>query len=111
VEVTLRHSDLFEALGGERYDAVLFNPPFHDASPASAEEAAWCGGAVVRRFLLDLPAHLTPRGAAWILLPRAEQRRYAPELAAYASAAVAGRWFPVMGRVELLSLRPRGGPG
>lgn len=108
VEVRTLHSDLFGALGDARFDAVLFNPPFHDAAPSTPEEAAWCGGAVMRRFLAELPAHLDAGGAAYVLLPRAEQERYAQELSAFAIERPASRWYPFLGRVDLLRLAPRG---
>lgn len=102
----LQASDLFLALGAERFDAVLFNPPFHDAEPHSLQERAWCGAAVMRRFFAALPHHLTPGGAGWILLPRAEQERYAAELLGFDVRRRASRWFPLLGRVELLELTP-----
>lgn len=114
-------SDLFEALAGERFDAVLFNPPFHDAEPRSAEERAWSGRSTMRRFFAQLPDHLAPGGSAFVLLPRADQERYGPELSRLEPAAVARRWYPILGTVELLRLtpaatapgssRPAAGPG
>lgn len=105
--VRLLHSDLFDALPGETFDAVLFNPPFHDAEPRSPEERAWSGATTVRRFLSQLPAHLTAQGRAFVLFPRADRERYATELAAFDAHSVASQWFPLLGRVELLRLTPR----
>lgn len=72
--VRLVESDLFAALGDERFDLVLCNPPYvTDASMAAlppefrAEPTlALAGGAdgmdVIRRILADLPRHLAPEG-------------------------------------------------
>ncbi|GMU59170.1 MAG: hypothetical protein AMXMBFR34_09330 [Myxococcaceae bacterium] len=103
-------SDLFEALAKERFDAVLFNPPFHDAEPRRPEERAWCGRSTVRRFFEALPAHLTPGGSAWVLMPRADQERYAAELSRFDRAVVDRRWFPILGTLELLRLTPADPP-
>lgn len=106
LEVRFCASDLFEALGGERFDAVLFNPPFHDAEPRRPEERAWSGRSTMRRFFEALPAHLAPSGRAFLLMPRADQERYAKELSRFQRAVVARRWFPILGTVELLRLTP-----
>jgi methylase of polypeptide subunit release factors len=106
VKVRTLASDLFAALPDERFDAVLFNPPFHDAEPRTAEERAWCGRSVMQRLFDELPAHLTATGSGWILLPRAEQERYAAPLARYRVEPHAAQWFPILGTVELLQLTP-----
>lgn len=106
VSVRLLHSDLFDALE-QRYDAILFNPPFHDAAPRSLAETAWCGGDVIRRCLAAAPEHLTPSGALHLLMPRIDQRRYTVELARWSAEVGASRWYPLLGRTDLLVLRPR----
>lgn len=98
-------SDLFDALGGERWDAILWNPPFHDATPATLEERAWCGGEVVRRCLAEARDHLEPDGVLHLLMPRIDQRRYAPELARWSVTVAASRRYPLLGRTDLLELR------
>jgi methylase of polypeptide subunit release factors len=105
--VTLRvlHSNLFEALDGERFDAVLFNPPFHDAEPTSDDERAWCGGAVVRAFLATASRYLRPDGALYVIMPTLDRRRYDGALAPWAVSVADSRWYPLLGRTELLVLR------
>lgn len=100
-------SDLFEALGDECWDAILFNPPFHDAAPRTPEERAWCGGDVVRRCLLQAPDHLSPGGALHVLIPRIDQRRYARELDRWSVSITASRRYPLLGLTDALELRPR----
>lgn len=107
VSVRLVASDLFEALAGERFEVILFNPPFHDATPRTLAETAWCGGDVVRRCLAEAPAHLTPTGALHLVVPRIDQRRYPEALARWSIEVAASRWYPLLGRTELLVLRPR----
>ncbi len=107
VSLRLVCSDLFEALAGERYDAILFNPPFHDATPRTPAERAWCGGEVVRRCLAETPEHLSEGGALHLLMPRLDQSRYASALASWSLEIAASRWYPLLGRTDLLVLLPR----
>ncbi len=107
VEVRLLHSDLFAELAGRRFDAIVFNPPFHDHEAGADDERAWCGGSVVRRCLAEAPTYLAEGGAMYLIVPRIDQERYAGELAAWSVSVAATRWFPLLGRTELLALRPR----
>ncbi len=104
--VRLLHSDLFGSLAEARFDAILFNPPFHDAEPATDEERAWCGGSVVRRFLAQATGHLTPDGALYVIMPRMDRRHYGAALAPWSIRVATSRWYPLLGRTELLVLRP-----
>jgi len=57
--------DLFEGLSDERFDWIVFNPPYLP-SDGSADEASWSGGRtggeVVLRFLSEASGHLKPGG-------------------------------------------------
>lgn len=66
--IDVRHGDLFEPVGGEQFDAVLFNPPFFVGPPADERDAAWRSIDLARRFAAELGRHLRPRGAAYVLL-------------------------------------------
>jgi release factor glutamine methyltransferase len=63
-----RHGDLFDAVAGERFDLVLFNPPFQLGTPRDAREAAWRAPDLARRFATGLADHLSSGGAALVLL-------------------------------------------
>jgi hypothetical protein len=52
------------------------------------------------------PEHLAPDGAVHLLMPRLDQARY-PELAQWSIHVAASRWYPLLGRTDLLVLRPR----
>jgi ribosomal protein L3 glutamine methyltransferase len=72
--ITLHQGDLFEPLGGNRYDLIITNPPYVDAEGMAAlprecrfePELAFDGGAdgldLVRRILNEAGKHLTPQG-------------------------------------------------
>jgi HemK-related putative methylase len=69
--ITARQSDLFAAVAGERFDLVLFNPPFFRGAPRGALDAAWRGDGVIERFAAGLPEMLAPGGRALLLVSSA----------------------------------------
>jgi HemK-related putative methylase len=66
--VDVREGDLFAPLGGERFDLVLFNPPFLVGAPKDHRDAAWRSEDAAHRFAAGLGEHLKPGGAALVLL-------------------------------------------
>ena len=68
LKVDVRHGDLFGPVGAERFDLILFNPPFLRGTPRNDRDRAWRSSDVAEGFALGLKAHLKPRGCAWVLL-------------------------------------------
>jgi release factor glutamine methyltransferase len=66
--VEVRHGNLFEPVRGERFDVMLFNPPFFRGAPAGALEHAWRADDVVERFAAAAARHLASGGHALVLL-------------------------------------------
>jgi HemK-related putative methylase len=66
--VDSRQGDLFAPVGDERFDVVLFNPPFLLGVPKDDRDAAWRSSDAARRFAVGLGDHLKPGGAALVLL-------------------------------------------
>ena len=66
--IEVRQGDLFAPAAGERFDLVLFNPPFFRGEPASALDRAWRGTDVLERFGTGLEAALKPEGQALLVL-------------------------------------------
>jgi len=66
--IETRSGDLFETVRGERFDLILFNPPYYRSAPRNAADAAWRSPDAFERFLRELPAQLAPRGRARIVL-------------------------------------------
>jgi HemK-related putative methylase len=66
--VEVREGDLFAPVQGERFDRVLFNPPFFHGLPATPLEGAFRGLDVAQRFAAGLRGHLRPGGHALVLL-------------------------------------------
>jgi ribosomal protein L3 glutamine methyltransferase len=72
--ITVHRGDLFEPLGGRRYDLIISNPPYVDAEGMAGlprecraePELAFDGGAdgldVISRILKEASAHLMPQG-------------------------------------------------
>lgn len=66
--IEIRQGDLFAPVAGERFDLVLFNPPFLLGMPKDARDAAWRSNDAATRFAAGLTEHLAPNGTALILL-------------------------------------------
>lgn len=67
-KIEVRHGDLFQPVAGQRFDLVLFNPPFIRGEPRNDRDRAWRSTGVAERFAEDLDRHLKPGGAALLLL-------------------------------------------
>jgi len=66
--IEVRHGDLFAPVSGERFDLVLFNPPFLIGTPRDDRDRAWRSLDVAERFAAGLAQHLTADGRALVLL-------------------------------------------
>ena len=66
--IETRVGDLFAPVCDERFDLVLFNPPYFRGKPRSPLDAAWRSVDVFDRFLRELPAHLAVAGRALVVL-------------------------------------------
>ncbi|MCL5995393.1 MAG: methyltransferase domain-containing protein [Chloroflexi bacterium] len=66
--VEVRQGNLFSVLGSERFDVVLFNPPYLRGTPASPFEQAFFSNDIAERFASGLSNHLSPGGYALLLL-------------------------------------------
>ena len=67
-KIEVRHGDLFEPVRGERFDLILFNPPFVRGTPKDTRDGAWRSSDVAERYAAGLRAHLKPGGTALVLL-------------------------------------------
>jgi HemK-related putative methylase len=80
-KVDVRHGDLFAPVAGERFDLVLFNPPFLIGAPRDDRDRAWRSTDIPERFAAGLGHHLKPGGAALLLLSTfGEGHRFLEEL-------------------------------
>ncbi|HYN90029.1 MAG TPA: HemK2/MTQ2 family protein methyltransferase [Ardenticatenaceae bacterium] len=66
--VEVRQGDLFAPVEGERFDLVLFNPPYYPGEPRDRLDLAWRSDDVRRRFASGLEAVLAPHGRALVVL-------------------------------------------
>jgi release factor glutamine methyltransferase len=75
VRVRALRGDLFAPVEGERFDAIVANPPYlptdHDALPARGPARAWDGGrdgrALLDRLCARAPDHLAPGGVLLVV--------------------------------------------
>jgi len=68
--VSVRTSDLFAGVGDEKFDVIVWNPPFYPKPPLHPARAAWDAGdsyEVIRRFAASAASHLH-RGGKCILI-------------------------------------------
>jgi release factor glutamine methyltransferase len=68
VDVEVHHGDLFGPVENERFDVVLFNPPYYRGAPRDALDHAWRSADIPERFAAQLAQHLTPAGYALVVL-------------------------------------------
>lgn len=68
VDLDVREGDLFAPMSDDRFDAILFNPPYYRGTPRDALDHAWRSPDVLERFASELPGHLTADGCALIVL-------------------------------------------
>lgn len=66
--VEVRQGDLFAPVQGERFDVVLFNPPYFRGHPRDALDQAFYATDVAERFAAGLRDHLNADGCALVLL-------------------------------------------
>lgn len=66
--IDVRQGDLFEPVTGERFDVVLFNPPYYRGAPRDALDRAFRSDDVVERFAAGLAGVLAPDGHALVVL-------------------------------------------
>lgn len=66
--VEVLQGDLFQPVAGQRFDLILFNPPFYRGEPTSRFDMAWRATDVFERFAAGLDGALAPGGRALILL-------------------------------------------
>jgi release factor glutamine methyltransferase len=67
-KIGVRQGDLFAPVDTERFDLILFNPPFLKGAPRDARDTAWRSIDVAERFASGLAARLKPGGSALVLL-------------------------------------------
>jgi release factor glutamine methyltransferase len=68
-QVEVRCGNLFEPVrGDERFDVVLFNPPYYRGTPRDALDQAWRSPSVIEAFARGLPDVVTPAGYALVVL-------------------------------------------
>lgn len=66
--VEVRTGDLFAPVTGERFDLVLFNPPFFRGMPKDPSDRAWRSPDVMERFAEGVPGCLEPEGRVLVVL-------------------------------------------
>src|SRR6185503_766542 len=61
----------------QRFDLILFNPPFYFGQPKDNLDMAWRGEGIFERFANSLQSHLTPSGCALVVLSTDGESRIA----------------------------------
>jgi release factor glutamine methyltransferase len=111
-KVDVRHGDLFAPVAAERFDLVLFNPPFLRGTPRDDRDRAWRSTDVAERFAAGLENHLKPGGRALVLLSSFGDARFFLEEfrgRGFEISVWAERRF-INEKLAILSLRPSNPP-
>jgi release factor glutamine methyltransferase len=87
--VEIRSGDLFSAVANDRFDLVLFNPPFYRGTPVDRLDQGWRATDVIERFAQGLGRALTASGEARIVL------------------STDGEWRAMLGALEAAGFTPR----
>lgn len=66
--IEVRQGNLFEPLQAERFDVILFNPPYLMGYPKNIFEHAFFGEEIIEEFASRLNGYLEPDGKAFVLL-------------------------------------------
>jgi release factor glutamine methyltransferase len=109
-KIDVRLGDLFAPVPAERFDLILFNPPFLRGTPRDDRDRAWRSSDVAERFAAGLGAHLKPGGSALVLLSSfGDARGFLEEFYKhdFAVAVYAERRF-VNERLAIFRLTPQG---
>jgi release factor glutamine methyltransferase len=107
--IEVRHGDLFAPVRGERFDLIVFNPPFLRAAPRDDRDRAWRSIDIAERFAAELGEHLKPGGAALLVLSTfGEAQAFLEQLRrrGFAISVLAERRF-VNERLAIFRLEPR----
>jgi HemK-related putative methylase len=73
--VEVREGDLFGPVGGERFDVVIFNPPYFCGRPRDLFDRALYADGILERFAAGLRDHLAPGGQCLLLLASSSDER------------------------------------
>ena len=68
ITVDVRQGNLFEPVLDDRFDVVLFNPPYYRGTPTDVRDYAWRSPDLAERFAAQLRNHLRPGGHALLVL-------------------------------------------
>jgi release factor glutamine methyltransferase len=63
----VRHGDLFAPVAAERFDLILWNPPFFEGKPGSRFDLAWRSTDAIERLANNLRDHLSEHGRALLI--------------------------------------------
>jgi HemK-related putative methylase len=94
VDVDVRQGDLFAPVGDERFEVVLFNPPYYRGVPRDRLDYAWRSTDVPERFAAGLRPHLTSSGYALMVLSSdGDSQSFTRALSGFDQQVVARRDF------------------
>lgn len=67
---TLKYSDLFENIGSQEFDYIIFNPPYLGGDTGIGDEEKWYVGDenILNRFFEEVDCYLSEKGEAFLVL-------------------------------------------
>ncbi len=66
--IEIKEGNLFEPVNGQRFDRILFNPPYYRGAPEDQLDAAWRSEDMPARFAESVRDYLKPDGSILLIL-------------------------------------------
>jgi len=67
-KIAVREGDLFDAVSDEKFDVILFNPPYFAGTPKNTFEESMFSDVIILRFLSEANSHLRNNGQVYLAL-------------------------------------------
>jgi len=67
-KITVREGDLFDTVKDEKFDIILFNPPYFSGTPKNTFEESMFSDVIILRFLSEATNHLNENGQVFLAL-------------------------------------------
>lgn len=79
--IDAKQSDLFESVAGQKFDLIVWNPPFFEGEPRRGFDQSWRSAGAIERFLAGAAKYLKRNGRVLLLWSSQRPEHYLERLA------------------------------